>query len=348
MDEDKSITRRDCLKQATSVAAGLALSALAEGPTLAQKPPRKGRPIPVILDTDIGDDIDDTWALTMLLKSPEFDLRLVTTTNGKAEYRAKIIARLLTAAGRTDVAIGLGTGSATGVGGQADWVRDYQLSEYKGKVYKDGVKAFIDTASALAAKGTPATVIAIGPLTTLDDVLTKDNAIAQKLNFVGMDGSVRKGYSNSPTPCVECNMGYVPGSKKVFTAPWKSMAITPLDTCGLIQLRGDLFTTLKQSKDAAVHTMLDNYRIWAQKATLDEMTESSILYDTVAVYLANPANHPLLGIEHLPIKVGDDGMTLIDQAGKQMDVATTWTDLDAYAQHLVNVLQQPVVKPRRR
>jgi hypothetical protein len=35
---------------------------------------------PVILDTDIGDDIDDTWALAMLLKSPELDLKFVTTT----------------------------------------------------------------------------------------------------------------------------------------------------------------------------------------------------------------------------------------------------------------------------
>ena len=33
--------------------------------------------IPVILDTDIGGDIDDTWALAMLLKSPELDLKLV-------------------------------------------------------------------------------------------------------------------------------------------------------------------------------------------------------------------------------------------------------------------------------
>ena len=35
---------------------------------------------PVILDTDIGGDIDDTWALVMLLKSPELDPKLITTT----------------------------------------------------------------------------------------------------------------------------------------------------------------------------------------------------------------------------------------------------------------------------
>ncbi|HSD27210.1 MAG TPA: nucleoside hydrolase, partial [Vicinamibacteria bacterium] len=41
--------------------------------------PATARRIPVILDTDIGDDIDDTWALVLALKSPEIDLRLVVT-----------------------------------------------------------------------------------------------------------------------------------------------------------------------------------------------------------------------------------------------------------------------------
>ena len=30
--------------------------------------------LPVILDSDIGDDIDDTWALGLLLRSPELEV----------------------------------------------------------------------------------------------------------------------------------------------------------------------------------------------------------------------------------------------------------------------------------
>jgi inosine-uridine nucleoside N-ribohydrolase len=51
--------------------------------------------IPVILDTDIGGDIDDTWALAMLLRCPELDVRPVVSATGNTEYRAAIIARLL-------------------------------------------------------------------------------------------------------------------------------------------------------------------------------------------------------------------------------------------------------------
>ncbi len=46
--------------------------------------------IPVILDTDIGSDIDDTWALAFLLRSPELDLKLVTSATPDGAYRAWI------------------------------------------------------------------------------------------------------------------------------------------------------------------------------------------------------------------------------------------------------------------
>ena len=52
-------------------------------------------PIPVILATDIGDDIDDTWALGMLLKCPELDLKLALTEYGKPRYRARLLAKFL-------------------------------------------------------------------------------------------------------------------------------------------------------------------------------------------------------------------------------------------------------------
>ena len=51
--------------------------------------------IPVLLDTDIGTDIDDSWSLDMLLNCPELDLKLVTCSTGDVVYRAKLAARFL-------------------------------------------------------------------------------------------------------------------------------------------------------------------------------------------------------------------------------------------------------------
>jgi len=51
--------------------------------------------IPVILDTDSGDEMDDPWALGLLLKSPELDLKLVVGDQGRPEYRAQLLAKIL-------------------------------------------------------------------------------------------------------------------------------------------------------------------------------------------------------------------------------------------------------------
>jgi inosine-uridine nucleoside N-ribohydrolase len=303
------------------------------------------KPLPVIFDTDIGDDIDDTWALTMLLKSPQFDIKLITTTCGKAEYRTKLIAKMLTIAGRTDIPIGLGAGGREGTGRQAEWVKDYALRDYPGKIHEDGAKAIVETVNALAEKKLPLTIIAVGPLHTLEAALKLDPGIAPKADFVGMHGSVRRGYENNPTPCVEYNMTYVPGAQKVFTAPWRSIAITPLDTCGLVQFTGKTYARLKASDDPLLVALFENYRLWAKKQHKDDSHESTVLFDTVAVYLADAGPKPLLEMESLNIGVNEKGMMAIDPKGKLMNVATNWKNLDEYHDHLAKVLTAPTVKP---
>jgi inosine-uridine nucleoside N-ribohydrolase len=302
--------------------------------------PATAKPVPVILDTDIGDDIDDTWALTLLLKLPQFDLKLVTTTYGKAEYRAKIIAKLLTAAGRDDVPIGLGVGGHGGDGGQSEWVKDENLESYRGKIYYNGAQALVDTVNA-----SPETVriIDIGPPVTLAAALGKDPSIASKSIFVGMQGAVRKGYGGGPVGTEWNVKADVKASKVIFAAPWKQALITPLDTCGLVTLGGARFQALVDSPDAMTQAMLENYRIWSHKPKLSDIHASSTLFDTCAIYLALPEDKPLMTIEKLSLIVTDDGLTAIDAAGRPFEVATAWTSLDGYCDWIVKTLGGPVV-----
>ena len=288
----------------------------------------------VILDTDIGDDIDDTWALAMLLKSPELDLKLVTTTCGKAEYRAKLVAKLLTIAGRGDIPIGLGEGGHDGSGGQQAWVEDYKLSDYHGTVHQNGVAAIIDL---IEVSQQPITVISIGPSHTLAAALKLKPAIASKAFFVGMQGSVFKGYDGGPVSAEWNVKANVAAAKTVLSAPWKKVTITPLDTCGLVVLSGERFQKLVKSDDPLVKALMENYRIWAKKSRVGQLNSSSVLFDTVAVYLAYP-DTKLLKQETLPIRVTDEGFTQVDPKGRKMAVATAWKDLDGYRDRLVEVL----------
>jgi purine nucleosidase len=67
--------------------------------------------IPLIIDTDIGDDIDDLQALALALASPEVDLLAVTTVFGDTGRRASLARLLLEAAGRPEVPVARGATS---------------------------------------------------------------------------------------------------------------------------------------------------------------------------------------------------------------------------------------------
>jgi inosine-uridine nucleoside N-ribohydrolase len=59
-------------------------------------------PLKVILDTDIGSDVDDLLALAVLLGSPEWDLTTVSTVYGDTVLRARIVRRAYRLAYRPD------------------------------------------------------------------------------------------------------------------------------------------------------------------------------------------------------------------------------------------------------
>lgn len=66
--------------------------------------------IPILVDTDIGGDIDDALALGMVLGSPELDLRAVTTVYGDTVRRALLAARVLRTFGCDTVPVAAGLG----------------------------------------------------------------------------------------------------------------------------------------------------------------------------------------------------------------------------------------------
>ena len=291
--------------------------------------------IPVIFDTDIGDDIDDTWALGFLLQSPEYEVRLIVGDNGKNLYRAKLLAKLLERMGRTDIPIGIGLDrKAHGVGPQAEWVADYNLNRYPGKIYPDGVQALIET---ILHSTEPVTIVATGPVPNLAEALRREPRIAQKARFVGMHGSLRRGYGGRSKPDPEYNVRVDPQAfRAVVEAPW-SVTITPLDTCGLVVLDGDLYARVRDSKHPVARVIMENYEIWSRHVSgMRERfpTRSSVLFDTVAIWLGMSEEY--LKIETVPVKVTDDGYTRIDPAGRQIRAATEWKDLEAFKRELVD------------
>lgn len=293
--------------------------------------------IPVILDTDIGMDIDDTWALGLILKCPEFDVKLITTSSDNTTIKARLVAKFLEIAGRTDIPIGIGPSENRKKGKLYRWIEDYELSKYPGSVHENGMEVLCST---IMDSPDPLTLIAIGPLGTVAGALKMNPNITENARFVGMHGSIRIGYQGAPSPHPEYNViRDIQACKDVFQASWEK-TITPLDTCGNIVLTGDNFERIMHCDNTIVKIVKENFKIWAKENRLTKLItedkKTSILFDIVAIYLG--FSEELLNIEDLKIEVTEKGITKISEKGSNIRCATSWKDVQAFKDLIVNRL----------
>ncbi|MFB3903345.1 MAG: nucleoside hydrolase [Acidobacteriota bacterium] len=317
-------------------------------PALCAQPAPKTR-IPVILDTDIGSDIDDTWALALLLASPELDLKMVVTDSHDVVGRARIAAKFLQKVGRTDVQVGIGRRMDNVGGPQFEWAADYDLKTYPGKVHDDGVDALIRM---VMGSPRPMTLIVIGPAPNIEEALKREPRIATKASIVAMSGSVYRGYGGKSRPEPEYNVkDHVSSSAAMYRAGWPVL-IAPLDTAGLIQLDGETYRKVFSSTNPLCRTLMENYQVWLknQKTSLKFEQQSSTLFDCLAVFLVY--SRDFVQTEQLKVEVTPDGSTKISPSGSQIEAATAWKDLPGFEKFLADrldagVAQKPPLPPVR-
>ncbi len=296
--------------------------------------------VPVILDTDIGFDVDDVWALAFLLRCPEVDVKLITTCSGDTAYRARLVARLLQISGREDIPIAVGIPLEESAPTHAAWLGDFTLADYAGEVLRDAPGAICEAISASAEQ---VSVVCIGPLPNIAAALARDPELTANARFVGMHGSLRRGYMDAPKPAREYNVKLYPmACQAVFKANWPKV-ITPLDSCGTVSLQGEHFARVQASDDPLCRAVLENHRNWLAAAAdwpqvqgLDVERQSSVLYDTVAVYLAFAEDY--LQMEELHVAVTADGKTMLDDSGPVLRCATGWRDQAAFLELLTTRL----------
>ncbi|NIM05291.1 MAG: hypothetical protein GTO55_04195 [Armatimonadetes bacterium] len=249
----------------------------------------------VILDTDIGDDVDDAYALALLLCSPEIELEAVTVNIGKVTAKASIARRMLDIAGmqRIPVYVGLAGADPYKQGNQAAWAQNYQSDAVIGD---DGVGELVRRVTASPSE---ITLIAIGPLTNLGAALEEDPDFGRKLKeLIIMGGSIVHGYEYGERSA-EYNIAHdTPASKEVF-ACGANLTVAPLDATNRQQV-----TARRMAQLAAAHNPI-----------CDALIELSALYERDFPTLHDPRACTVLLHEELAtgpdmrLEVSDEGFT---------------------------------------
>lgn len=303
------------------------------------------KPVPVILDTDIGSDIADTWALSLILCcTEELSLKLVVTDSHDTIGKAKIAAKFLERVAREDVAVGIGEKFDDRAGPQAGWAKDYDLKSYPGAVYEDGIQAMVDT---IMAATETVNLIVTGPCPNLPIALQREPDIVRKVKVFAASGSVRRGYNKLLTPDAEFNVrDNVPASKIMYQASW-DLTIAPLDTTGVVQIGGPEYQMLMLTDNPVVQTLYENYKAWVEGGSFRQNPDvrSTSLYDIVPVYLV--MNQSFCGMEDIRLVVDDRGLTVPDARGRSIHCAMEWKKLDDFVQFTIDALKKGTTTKRQ-
>ena len=252
----------------------------------------------VIIDSDIGDDVDDAFALALAVKSPELDVLGVTTTFGETELRAQIVDRFLEAVGRPDIPVMAGNPTGKTPMSQRRYAEEGKFTR---RSHGDAADFILDQ---VRKHPGDVTLIAIGPLMNVGAAIDRDAETFKKLKrVVIMGGSVRKGYGDYGynehfPPMPEWNiLNDVASAQKLF-ASGVPLYVMPLDSTQLKLdevKRAFLFTR----GTAVTDQLAILYHLWAQ--------ETPTLFDPMT--LAFVLKPELCPVTPLHIRVDEKGYT---------------------------------------
>lgn len=285
----------------------------------------------VLLDTDIGTDIDDAWALGLLIASPAVELVGVTITDGDTAARAKVACKLLHVTGKGDVPVAVGrrTPPPHDVDYQFTWAEDFTAKQ---PVAQPAAQFIVET---LRKSPGEITLVAVGPLQNLADALRLEPELGRLAKrIVLMSGSIGPN-AWSPTPVAEWNVVRSTEDAQLVYGAGLPLTIVPLDSTTYVTLRQDERERLRTHPAPLTRALEALYRLWIerpeQRMTLHDQLAIAELLRPGAFFARCPT---------LAIAVDDKGVMRVDAPGAKPVSVCLEPKRDAFMQFYVSGLLQ--------
>ncbi len=266
--------------------------------------------IKVILDTDIGDDIDDAWALGFVLQSDRLEPLGITVAHRNTPARAKIVCKMLYKTGHKDLPVAVGRKTADNYSYQFSWAEDFD----KLKPVKESAADFI----VRMVRKYPGQVVllAVGPLENIADALRKEPNLPKLVKrVVLMSGNI---YSSvwAPSAIAEWNVAQSVKDAQLVYSAGLPLTIVPLDATTYVTLKESERNKVRKRKSPLTESLECLYRLWIQSPQ-SKMT----LHDQMAAAETAEPGKFFNKIEKLKLIVDDKGFTKIDNIkGKTVNV----------------------------
>ncbi len=253
----------------------------------------------IIFDCDLGDDIDDAFALAMILASPELDVLGVVLDYGNTPERAKIACRMLYETGREDIPVVVGRQTHDIYSPQFNWGKGFD----KVKPVDTPADEFI--ISQLKKYPNEVVLITVGPVPNMMDVIKKDkDALKLSKHIYSMYGSFYMGYNKEPIPSAEWNVRADEDASRLFSACGAEITYAGLDVTTFVKWNDERRLKLLMRQSPLTNAICGLYSLWPH--------ETPTLYDCVAVGMVIWPD--LFTTRKAFVKVIDGGYTIIDES----------------------------------
>ncbi|MEJ0086102.1 MAG: nucleoside hydrolase [Pseudomonadota bacterium] len=281
-------------------------------PVFAQQPKaaaEKFTPVPVIFDTDIGTDIDDVYALALLLQRPELQVLGVTTVSSDAVARARLAAKFLYVAGGKWASLPVYAGISTPLQymKQVEWARGFESPS----LHVSGGVEFMR--HEINRRPGEITIIAVGELTNIAALLEAEPGIGKKIRAISlMGGSIYRGYAAGSKPEPEWNIKSNAAAARAVFASGVPLLVAPLDSTADLKMTPEMRVQVFTRGTAVNDALAALNSIW--RHTNHWNGENPTYFDVLAVQLVQPRKPYELTPLH--IEVSADGATRPIPGGK--------------------------------
>jgi purine nucleosidase len=269
----------------------------------------------IILDCDFGGDIDDAFAVALVLNSPEFDPLGFVMDHGNTPLRARTILKMLYEVGREDIPVIVGdpTPAIVGVDKEiAGRSNQFLWSEGFDKAKPSNTNAADFIIGNLQKYPNEIVLFTVGPVCNLKEVLKKDkNALKLAKKIVSMFGSFHMGYNGGPVPDAEWNVRADIEASKMFAASNAEIVYAGLDVTTFVKLNEANRERLLMRQSPLTNALCGLYSLWRFESFA---SPDPTLYDVVAVgYVLWPE---LFTSRRSYVSVDDNGYTVMDDSKK--------------------------------
>lgn len=267
----------------------------------------------IIFDCDLAGDVDDAYAVALVLASPEFEVLGLVMDHGHTPGRARVACRLLWETGRTDIPVVVGRHTPGVVGQDKDPAGpSHQFAWAEGF---DQIKPSEENAADFIIRNLrkyPGEVIlfTVGPVPNMQDVIKKDPGalkLAQKV--VSMFGSFSMGYGGGPIPDAEWNVRADVQSSQMFVNSGADLVFAGLDITTLVKLNEDNRMRLLLRQSPLTDALSGLYTLWRYEGYAQP---DPTLFDVVAVGMVLWPD--LFSTRKAHVRVTDEGYTVLDES----------------------------------